>query len=137
MSNETKPTVYSTNPPQWAKDAQDELRNRGMLAAGIVLSSPSVASIIFAHAPDELKWVETDDGDWEAASVLHDEGVPFMWRVTACSVGGWTPYKSDAERDAEYDSGRGYIYAELDAAKAWCQHRENELRKPQQENPDD
>ena len=80
----------------------------------------------------QLEWTETDYG-WEAPSVLHDEGSPFMWRARPCEwEGGVDTWRIDAtddelDIDGNEDSGPETTFGCLGDAKAWCQAREDEL----------
>ena len=88
-----------------------------------------------ATATPKLEWTETDDG-WEAPSVLHDEGVPFAWRVQPDGVGleWWAVDRSDSELLSAWSQ---IVPLTLAGAKAWCQGREDELRDSCDASPKD
>lgn len=78
--------------------------------------------------PAELEWIETDDG-WEAASAQNDDGSPFIWRVE-WHVDSWWASNSDDELLGAYANAPPLDFGhDENAAKAWCQTHENELRK--------
>lgn len=67
-----------------------------------------------------LRWTFDGSGEWEASSVFHDGGNPFMWRIGVCDDGTFAVSESDSEL-----TGHKETFCSLDAAKAFCQYHEN------------
>lgn len=56
-----------------------------------------------------------DGGEWEASSVVHDDGVPFTWRIGVCDDGSFSVTESDSEL-----TDRRETFATLCEAKEFC-----------------
>lgn len=81
-----------------------------------------------------LEWTVTENG-WEAPSALHDEGVPFMYRIGHhCEDIMWDALGTAAEL---YPDGYIRVNATLEEVQAWCQDRERELRKAAEQDTSD
>lgn len=82
----------------------------------------------------ELNWDFDDDGEWEAASVITDEGSPFYWRIHMTVGGEFSVHGSDSEL-----GGREETFDSLRDARSWCYEKEWEYFKAasheEDENP--
>lgn len=97
------------------------------------LSATPAKTKIYRIKESPLNWVY--DGDcWSAASTVHDEGVPFSWRIVMSENGVFRVNASDSE----LTTWEGQ-YLTLHEAKMYCAIEENVLRlgRPQWINEDE
>lgn len=72
----------------------------------------------------ELKWEFKDDcSQWTALSQIHDEGVPFAWRIDINEEAEFLVLNSDGE----LLNCESFPMTCLQDAKEWCQAGEDDL----------
>lgn len=63
-----------------------------------------------------MNWTFDGTGEWEAESSLHDEGVPFIWRIGVCDDGTFDVSGADDEL-----TRRTQTFKYLHSAQAFCE----------------
>jgi hypothetical protein len=77
---------------------------------------------------DALGFEFDGSGEWEAASVIRDEGVAFRWKIQVCEDGTFDVSCSDTELLPKGSIGTFDLFAD---AEKWCNRREYELVHPE------
>lgn len=73
-----------------------------------------------------MHWTYDGTGTWESASIMHDHGLNFMWRIGVCDDGTFDVSESDAEL---IGSKKIDCFESLKAAKHWIGMKELENQK--------